>query len=184
MNFETQHTLAAPNRAATATMTHPQRILFVCLGNICRSPSAQGIFSHLAAARPGPERFLVDSAGTHDYHVGKAPDARAIAAAGRAGVDISGQRARQFSVEDFKRFDHILVMDERNRSFITEMCPPGQAHKVKAIIDFTEHDLAGVPDPFHGEEKDFDEMVELLFDVCGATLDALDQHAAGCRPVE
>lgn len=179
MNSETSHATTQPLQADIQRAPVQQRVLFVCLGNICRSPSAQGIFSHLAARRAGSPQYMVDSAGTHDYHVGKSPDARAIEANRRAGVDISTQRARQFAAADFDRFDHILVMDERNRAHLAEICPPGLAHKVKPIVNFTgRDDLDCVPDPFHGEEKDFDDMVELLFDVCSATLDALDQRAA------
>ncbi|MBT8049318.1 MAG: low molecular weight phosphotyrosine protein phosphatase [Xanthomonadales bacterium] len=179
MNFETSNVSAQPVTADVHRTPVQQSVLFVCLGNICRSPSAQGIFSHLAASRAGNPKYVVDSAGTHDYHVGKGPDARAVEANRRAGVDISTQRARQFAVADFDHFDHILVMDERNRAHLAEMCPPRLAHKVKPIVSLIgRDDLDCVPDPFHGEEKDFDDMVELLFDVCGATLDALDQHAA------
>lgn len=177
MNSKTIDTGALPATALRGNTFTPRRILFVCLGNICRSPSAQGIFSHLATSQGAS--YLVDSAGTHDYHVGKSPDSRAIAATGRAGVDISQQRARQFAVEDFERFDHILVMDERNRSCLAEMCPPELTHKLKPITTFIGRtDLDGVPDPVHGEEKDFDDMVRLLTDICGTALDVLEQQAA------
>jgi protein-tyrosine phosphatase len=179
MNFELETTIEQPEVPAATNGIRPQRVLFVCLGNICRSPTAQGIFSHLALRRSRGSRYRVDSAGTHDYHVGKSPDPRAIAAAARFGIDISQQRARQFSTADFERFDHILVMDDRNRNFLAEICPPEHAHKVKPIVSFAPQlALAGIPDPFHGIDKDFDTMVGLLLDACNSTLDALEQSAA------
>src|SRR5687767_15930676 len=90
------------------------RILFVCMGNICRSPSAEGVFRHVLARRAPEATIEVDSAGTHDYHVGEAPDARALAAARRRSIDISQLRARSVALDDFERFDLILAMDEEN----------------------------------------------------------------------
>lgn len=156
-----------------------KRVLFVCYGNICRSPSAQGIFSCLANRTTNSFEYVVDSAGTHDFHIGKEPDSRAIAAAWVAGVDISEQRARQFTPDDFERFDHIFVMDERNQKFLEAICPPQHANKVKPLINcFPESGLKAVPDPFHGNDKDFQEMIELLFDTCAGAINMLDRVAA------
>lgn len=178
MNFDLCNQAEQPDLSPSTGGVRPQRVLFVCLGNICRSPTAQGIFSHLAAQRARDRAYRVDSAGTHDYHVGKAPDPRAIAAAQRAGIDISGQRARQFAPEDFERFDHILVMDERNRGFLEALCPAEHRQKVKPIVRFAPHlGLACIPDPYHGVDSDFDAMVGLLLDTCNATLDAMDNEA-------
>ena len=176
MNSEILEFFASRHNVATQDGRFRKRILFVCLGNICRSPSAQGIFSHLADKRRGQIIFEVDSAGTHDYHVGKRPDARAIQAVQKAGLDISVQRARQFTAQDFDDFDHIFVMDERNRRYLAESCPPEHAHKIQPIIMFLDQsDLEGIPDPFRGDSQDFDDMVELLFDVCKAILDELER---------
>jgi protein-tyrosine phosphatase len=177
MNSEILEFFASRHNVATQDGGFLKRILFVCLGNICRSPSAQGIFSHRADKRRGQIIFEVDSAGTHDYHVGKRPDLRAIQAVQKAGLDISAQRARQFTAKDFEDFDHIFVMDERNRRFLAEICPPKHAHKIQPIIMYLDQcaDLEGIPDPFHGTAQDFDDMVELLFDVCEAILDELER---------
>jgi protein-tyrosine phosphatase len=112
------------------------RILFVCMGNICRSPTAEGVFRALAG-RDAPERDLeVDSAATHGYHVGHAPDARAQRVAHARGVDLSGLRARQLTPADFDAFDLILVMDQDNLEFTTAMAPPGRRERIRLLLDF------------------------------------------------
>ncbi|WP_375182826.1 low molecular weight protein-tyrosine-phosphatase, partial [Marinobacter sp.] len=95
-------------------MTEPVRVLFVCLGNICRSPSAEGVFRDLVSRSGLQERIEIDSCGTGDWHLGKAPDARATQAARKRGIDISDLRARQFAIEDLAGFDYVLVMDRQN----------------------------------------------------------------------
>lgn len=156
-----------------------RNILFVCYGNICRSPAAQGIFETLAAQRGLAYAFEADSAGTHDFHIGKAPDARSIAACRRAGVDIGSQRARQVENADFERFDWIVVMDDRNAAFLHERCPAPLRERIVPLAGFgptggPDH----IPDPFRGEPSDFEDMVELLFDCCAALLDRMQRRAA------
>ena len=111
------------------------RILFVCLGNICRSPMAEGVFSHVATEAGHGERFVVESAGTGDWHIGNPPDPRAVAAAGRRGIDLSSQRARQVREEDFETFDLVIAMDGSNHANLTRLAPDAQAHKVQLFLD-------------------------------------------------
>ena len=153
-----------------------QRVLFVCYGNICRSPSAQGIFEHIASQRNISHLFEVDSAGTHDFHIGKQPDVRAIKTAKKHGVDLSIQKARQLKAKDFDDFDHIFVMDKRNEEFAIALAPRSQHHKITEFIRFkNDSALDKVPDPFHGQLEDFDEMMTLLFELCENALDSLSK---------
>jgi len=106
------------------------KVLFVCLGNICRSPTAQGVFEHLVKQRNLQDQISIDSAGTHAYHVGEQPDPRSQSAARSRGVDLSTQRARRVAVEDFERFDYILAMDRSNYENLKSMCEPDHLPKV------------------------------------------------------
>ena len=154
-----------------------KKILFVCYGNICRSPSAQGIFEYIARQKKVAHLFMVDSAGTHDFHIGKKPDSRSIKAAKKQGVDLSGQQARQFHTIDFEKFDIIFVMDQKNKMFLTENWPKHDHNKLKEFIECDpKSTLDKVPDPYYGSEQDFDEMIELLFHLCHKSLDMLLQH--------
>jgi protein-tyrosine phosphatase len=142
------------------------RILFVCLGNICRSPTAEGVMRHLVRAEGLEERIEVDSAGTGNWHVGEPPDARATAAAQRREIVVEGS-GRQFTAEDFERFDLILAMDAANKREILELAPDEQARaKVRLFREFDpesdgSHDL-DVPDPYFGGERGFDEVLDLV----------------------
>lgn len=141
----------------------PVRILFVCLGNICRSPMAQGIFEHTAAEAGLSGRFVVDSAGTGAWHTGDPPDPRAVAAAARRGIDIAAQRARQVSRPDFEAFDHILAMDASNHANLQEMAPPKAAHKVRLFLDSPGGNTPReVPDPYYGGAGGFDDVLDLI----------------------
>lgn len=138
------------------------RVLFVCLGNICRSPSAEGVFrSHLAKSGLA-DRVEVDSCGVGDWHVGKGPDPRALDAAKRRGIDISALRARQLAETDFEKFDYILAMDHDNLAAIKALCPSGCSAHIGLFLDFAgEHDRA-VPDPYYGGEKGFEEVLDMI----------------------
>jgi protein-tyrosine phosphatase len=153
-----------------------KKVLFVCLGNICRSPSAQGILEWFIERRGLSNQYLVDSAGTADYHIGKPPDTRAINACAKLDVDISAQRARQVTILDLSQFDHIIPMDGRNHDFLNQMGTNNQ-HKIKPLVNYLPYNqLLGIPDPFHGNEDDFDTMVQLLLVACRHALSEIENH--------
>ncbi len=156
-----------------------QRVLMVCTGNICRSPTAQGVLERLAADAGMAGRLQVDSAGTHGYHVGEPPDARSQAHALRRGVDLSAQRARQLTARDFDAFDLVLVMDDANQHAARALCPPGQRHKLRRLTDFcTRHRASEVPDPYYGGAAGFEAVLDLVEDACDGLLLALRPGAA------
>lgn len=138
----------------------PVKILMVCLGNICRSPLAEG----LLASKLPKENFFLDSAGTGNYHSGKEPDQRSIATAKKNGLDISHQKARQFSSRDFDTFDHIYVMDNTNYDDIVSLAKTEeQKQKVELILDaLFPNENVDVPDPFYGLQNGFDMVWEML----------------------
>jgi protein-tyrosine phosphatase len=154
------------------------RILFVCMGNICRSPSAEGVFRH-ALARRAPELSIeIDSAGTHDYHIGEAPDARALAAARRRGIDISQLRARSVAPEDFELFDLILAMDEENLRELKRRTQRAQHERIRLIMEYAPSAArADVPDPYYGGELGFEEVLDLLEEAADGLIDALVSEA-------
>jgi protein-tyrosine phosphatase len=139
-----------------------QSILFVCLGNICRSPLAEGIFRSVLTERGMAEDFLVDSAGMGDWHLGQAPDPRAIAIARTNGLDISGQRARGIRPEDFRRFDLILGMDRKNIRELHEIAPDAYRDKIHLFPDYAGSDAKEVPDPYFGDAAGFAETYRLI----------------------
>src|SRR5688572_17074702 len=111
-------------------------VLFVCTGNICRSPTAEAVFKHCVEEAGLAARIVSDSAGTHDYHVGEAPDPRTQAAARRRGYELCELRARRVRKDDFERFDYVLAMDEANLRTLERLCPQEHAHKLKLFLDF------------------------------------------------
>lgn len=138
----------------------PVKILMVCLGNICRSPLAEG----LLASKLPKDQFFVDSAGTGNYHVGRQPDHRSIATADKNGLDISHQKARQFTVNDFDTFDYIYVMDNSNYDDVVFLAKnEAQKQKVQLILDaLFPGDNVDVPDPYYGLQNGFDMVYEML----------------------
>ncbi|MEB3292694.1 MAG: low molecular weight protein-tyrosine-phosphatase [Synechococcales bacterium] len=154
-------------------MTH--RLLFVCLGNICRSPSAENIMNYLLQQRGLVGLLECDSAGTSGYHVGAPPDRRMNAAAQRKlGISLQG-RSRRFEAYDFNEFDLILAMDQENYEQLYYLDRQGQyRHKLRMMCEFCrQHDLKEVPDPYYGGEAGFDFVIELLLDACAGLLDEL-----------
>lgn len=149
-------------------MTAKTRVLMVCMGNICRSPTAEGVLrSKLKAA--GLDRAVeVDSAGTHGYHTGEAPDPRAIKHARARGYDLSKLRARRVSGDDFHRFDWILAMDAHNLEVLTELAPPEGGARLGLLLDHaTRHPgVREVPDPYYGPPAGFDRVLDLVEDAC------------------
>ena len=150
------------------------RILFVCMGNICRSPSAEGVFRHVLARR-APELVIeIDSAGTHDYHVGEPPDARALAAARRRGIDISALRARGVVDDDFERFDLILAMDDDNVRELKRRAHRDRHERIRLIMEYAPQAARrAVPDPYYGGEQGFEEVLDLLEEAADGLIDAL-----------
>jgi len=145
-----------------------QKILFVCLGNICRSPLGEGIMLHFIEEQNLENRFQVDSAGTAGYHINEAPDHRTIANAKKNGVDISKLRARKFTTEDFEAFDKIYVMDDSNYGNVLALAKNTE-HKNK--VDYLLNVLhpqqnKHVPDPYYGTEKDFEAVFQLVYKAC------------------
>ncbi len=145
-----------------------QKILFVCLGNICRSPLGEGIMLHFIEEKNLENRFQVDSAGTAGYHINEAPDHRTIANAKKNGVDISKLRARKFTAEDFDAFDKIYVMDESNYDNIVALAKnTTEKNKVDYLLNVLHpHQNKHVPDPYYGTEKDFEDVFQLVYKAC------------------
>ncbi|CAN1208941.1 low molecular weight protein-tyrosine-phosphatase [Tumidithrix helvetica PCC 7403] len=153
-----------------------QKLLFVCLGNICRSPSAENIMNHLVEKAGLSDRITCDSAGTAGYHVGAMPDRRMNVAAQKRGLTLVGS-ARQFEPSDLVNFDLILAMDKHNYRDILSLDPSGKyAHKVKMMCDYCQtHSDREVPDPYYGGVSGFDYAIDLLFDACDGLLKSLPQ---------
>lgn len=140
-----------------------RRVLFVCLGNICRSPTAEAVFRDIAAREALDLAVEADSAGTHAYHLGSAPDARAIAAARRRGIDMRALRARAVESADFERFDLLLAMDEQNYRDLLSMAPPGRRDRVRLFLDFAPGlERREVPDPYYGGPTGFEDVLDLV----------------------
>jgi len=140
-------------------------VLFVCTGNICRSPTAEGVFRHLVAAEGLQQRVLADSAGTHDYHVGEKPDRRSLLAAAARGYDLSGLRARQFSSGDFDNFDYLLAMDRGHLAVLNRLAPAEHRKKIAMFLDFS-RSFTGedVPDPYYGGVQGFERALDQIED--------------------
>jgi protein-tyrosine phosphatase len=153
-------------------------VLFVCLGNICRSPTAEGVLRHLAALEAPDLALDIDSAGTADYHIGAPPDPRSQRAALKRGVDISGLRARQVAADDFARFDLILAMDAENLRDLQAMRPRHSRAAVKLFLDYApDLKLRNVPDPYYGQAAAFEEVLDLTTAASRRLLAALQDGA-------
>lgn len=140
-----------------------RRVLFVCMGNICRSPTAEGVFRRQLKAHAPELKVFVDSAGTHAYHVGEPPDPRACRAAERRGIDIMGLRARRVVDEDFASFDLILAMDELNRAVLEDRCQPQYRDRIRLFLEFSrERTGSEVPDPYYGGTGGFERVLDMV----------------------
>lgn len=137
-------------------------ILFVCLGNICRSPLAEGVFRAVLAEKSIGAGFELDSAGTGAWHVGWPPDPRSIAVAARNGIDISSQRARRVSAPDFSRFDLLLGMDRSNVEDLRAMAPSHETDRIHLFLDFASGGKRDVPDPYHGGADGFGDVYRMI----------------------
>ncbi|NNM62347.1 MAG: low molecular weight phosphotyrosine protein phosphatase [Steroidobacteraceae bacterium] len=139
------------------------RVLCVCLGNICRSPTAEGVLRDLAAREAPGLRIEVDSAGTAGYHIGAAPDPRSRRAALARGIDIGALRARQVVPEDFRRFDFLLAMDAANLRDLRAVAPAGASAQLRLLMDYApQSGRLEVPDPYYGDERDFELVLDLV----------------------
>lgn len=138
-------------------------VLFVCMGNICRSPTAHGVFRKLVGSEGLADRIHVDSAGTHAYHVGEPPDPRAEETARRRGIVLNDLRARKAIAADFERFDYVLAMDRDNYQVLAGICPPQQRHKLHLFLDFAPQlKVREVPDPYYGGGRGFEQVFDLV----------------------
>jgi protein-tyrosine phosphatase len=147
-------------------------VLFVCMGNICRSPTAEGVFRHLVVRAGLQDRIRIDSAGTHDYHVGSPPDERSAHHASRRGYDLSSLRARQVEPSDFERFDLILAMDHENLALLEEDCPPQHRPKLRRLMEFASEGLGeAVADPYYGGTQGFETVLDHVEDACEGLLE-------------
>ncbi len=150
------------------------RILFVCMGNICRSPSAEGVFRRIVEDCGLSDQFEIDSAGTGGWHVGSPPDRRAQQAAKSSGIDLSTLRARQFTKTDFEEFDLIIAMDDNNLNHLTNMATLEQSQKIKLLLEFSsQYDEREVPDPYYGGHHGFEDVLDMIEDSCKQLLKAL-----------
>ncbi len=151
------------------------KLLFVCLGNICRSPSAEGVMQALVDGRKLSKRYGIDSAGTAAYHVGERADRRMRSHAAKRGYDLTS-RARQCVASDLREFDHIFAQDDSNYHNILALDPSGEHHhKVHRMVEFCDHCPEGeVPDPYYGGAAGFERVLDILEESCGALLDQLE----------
>lgn len=143
-------------------MTAPVKVLFVCLGNICRSPSAEGVFRKVVEQAGLGDRVTIDSCGTGHWHVGKAPDSRAIVAARKRGIDIGHLRARQFRSEDLDQFDHVLVMDRQNLADVRDVWHQNGGTEPVLFLRFGSSGYDEVPDPYYGGDQGFEHVLDLI----------------------
>ncbi|MGI9251717.1 MAG: low molecular weight protein-tyrosine-phosphatase [Pseudohongiellaceae bacterium] len=170
------------------------KLLMVCLGNICRSPTAHGVMQKMITNKGLENKIKVDSAGTGDYHIGEQPDTRSIAAAATRGYDLSSLRARQVEAVDFERFDYILAMDRYNLRDLKRQCPSGLQHKLSLLLDYAgntrsdgsnendggdgsyesnEGTYDAVPDPYHGGGEGFELVLDLVEEACAGLLETI-----------
>ena len=139
------------------------KVLFVCMGNICRSPTAEGVFRQLIEKHGLSDRVTTDSAGTHAYHAGEPPDQRAQSTALSRGLDISDLRARSVDFDDFEKFDYVLAMDSNNYSRLSEQCPDAYREKLNLFLSFApELNITEVPDPYYGGNLGFENVFDMV----------------------
>ncbi|VAW50490.1 Low molecular weight protein tyrosine phosphatase [hydrothermal vent metagenome] len=149
------------------------KVLFVCMGNICRSPTAEGVFRHQVEQANLNDQFSIDSAGTHAYHVGNSPDSRATDAALKRNVDLTQQRARRVSVDDFSTFDYVIAMDESNKDDLLAICPAGYEDRIHLFLEFGNSHESEVPDPYYGQGRGFEIVLNLVEDASEGLLNQL-----------
>ena len=151
-------------------------VLFVCMGNICRSPTAEGVFRHYVAEAGLDDLFEIDSAGTHAYHVGEPPDRRSQQAAERRGITLAHLRARRVAPEDFERFHYIIAMDQDNLLMLHEQADAAQRERVRLFLEFGSGSETEVPDPYYGGATGFERVLDLVEDASRGLLESLRQR--------
>ncbi len=153
-------------------------VLFICMGNICRSPTAQGVFRALVEREGLSDRIATDSAGTIAYHVGEAPDRRARETASKRGIDLSDLRARKVVSQDFEQFDYLLAMDQDNYGDLETLCPPGFEERLHLFMDFApQRPEKEVPDPYYGGVAGFDRVFDMVEEASRGLLNhILERH--------
>jgi protein-tyrosine phosphatase len=155
------------------------KVLFVCMGNICRSPTAEGVFRHFLRQQRLEGRVEVDSAGTHGYHVGESPDPRTQRAAAARGYDLSSFRARKVAPGDLEYFDLVLAMDKSNLDALRRMSPPQYANRLQLFMSYAKNfDDEEVPDPYYGLGHGFDLVIDMVEDASRGLIENLQQRLA------
>mgnify|MGYP006412460741 FL=1 len=154
------------------TVLIKNKILFVCMGNICRSPTAEGVFRSIIKKNNHSEKFEIDSAGTHAYHIGNPPDSRSQATAISYGVDLSNQKARQVHESDFYYYDFIIAMDVNNLEILKSICPNESQSQIQLLLDYhPSNELQSVPDPYY--EGKFDEVFDMVYSACSSFFESI-----------
>lgn len=152
-------------------------VLFVCMGNICRSPTAEAVFRHYVESAGLSEHILVDSAGTHDYHIGDPPDSRTQNAARQRGYDMSDLRGRQVEAGDFQRFDYVLAMDRTNLANLQSITPPDSNTQARLFLEYSRHHAEReVPDPYYGGAEGFERVLDMIEDAAQGLLQEIRRH--------
>ena len=157
------------------------KVLFVCMGNICRSPTAEGVFRHKVEQASLADKISTDSAGTHAYHVGNPPDTRAQNAALKREIDLSKLCARRVNSDDFPVFDYIVAMDKSNRDLLS-ICPTGYEDRIHLFLDFSDSSETEVPDPYYGQGRGFEIVLNLVEDAANGLLKHIDVNSKSESP--
>lgn len=154
------------------------KVLFVSMGGLCRAPGAAGVLRHIIQEEDLADSISVDSAATHNYHLGDAPDGRVQFVCRRRGYDVSGLQVRQITLEDFREYDVILAMDWENLSYMQQICPRPLQHKLMLLMRFAnDYEEATVPDPFYGGLDSFHKMLDYLEDACQGVFEVVSRRA-------
>lgn len=156
-------------------------VIFICMGNICRSPTAEAVFRKYIEDADLKDAVLIDSAGTHAYHIGNPPDQRSTAVAAQRGYRMDALRARQVSAADIEQFDYVLAMDQENLSILRQMAPSHLRDKPQLFMSFApQYGLSEVPDPYYGGAKGFDQVLDMVEEACGGLLQTIRRQSGRC----
>ncbi|MEQ1526787.1 MAG: low molecular weight protein-tyrosine-phosphatase [Gallionella sp.] len=159
-------------------MSHKVSVLFVCMGNICRSPTAEAVFRQYVEHAGLAQFITTDSAGTHDYHIGEPPDLRAQHAALQRGYDMSDLRGRQVAQADFQHFDYVLAMDRANLVILQKLALPGSKAQTQLFLSYArQHSDAEVPDPYYGGSAGFERVLDMIEDAAEGLLQQIRQRS-------